>query len=65
MFVFVDGLRHPFEVVGGVKFGCRFAIDGEIAEWCLVMRAAGEGGFGEIVVVRWTEEEDSLAVLIL
>lgn len=65
MFVFVDGLGHPFEMASGVEFRGRIAVDGEVAEGCFVVRASGQGGLGEIVVMRRAEEEDPLTVLIL
>jgi len=61
--VLVDGLGHPFEVAGFVELGGCLAVDGEVAEGSGVVRAAGESGFGQVVVVRGSEKEDPLPVL--
>jgi hypothetical protein len=59
--ILVYRLRHPFELAGLVEFGCRLAVNGQAAEWRTIMGAAAQSSLGEVVVVRWTEEEDSFA----
>lgn len=52
--VLVDGLGHAVELTGLVQFvGCS-AVNGQVTQWRGVVRTAGQGGLGEVVVVRWS-----------
>lgn len=59
--VFVYALGHEVEVAGFVQSTCRFAVDGEVAEGCGVVGAFCQGGFFEVEVVAWAEQEDPFA----
>ena len=60
--VLVGALVHVLEVAGFVELGGCGGVDGEVAERCAVVGALGQGGFFEVEVVGWSEEEDALAV---
>lgn len=64
MLVFVRGLAHPFEDTSLVKCSSGLSIDCQISERRLVLCALRKSGFGEIVVVRGSQEKDSLTVAI-
>lgn len=59
--VLVSALVHVLEVAGLVEGGRRSSIDSEIAQWRAIVGTLGQGGLFQVVVVRGTKEEDSLA----
>ena len=59
VFLFIHRLRHVLELAGLEERGGGLAVDGKIAEGGCVGVAAGEGGAGEVIVVRGAEQEDT------
>lgn len=63
VFILVDILGHPVELSGLVQICCRSRVDWKVAQWCAVVCALCQSRLLKVEVVRWAEEEDTLAVL--
>jgi hypothetical protein len=60
--VLIDFLRHAFEVPFLLYLAHELSVYDEVADGRAVTVAFGCCGAGEVVVVRWAEQEDALAV---
>jgi hypothetical protein len=62
VFCFVDVLAHGLEAPFALELMDKGSVDGQVAQRGGVLVAAGCCSAGEVVMVRWAEQEDALAV---
>jgi hypothetical protein len=62
VFFFVDALAHGLETPFLLDRLYESSVDDQVAERCAVLIAASCCSAGEVVVMRWEQKEDTLAV---